>query len=192
MKSSALKILLLTALLPTSFQVIFSNNAAAKTDEIKFGVTHKVTLQISAQVYDGNEDENRIPIETEIYFLPASVVQILREEKFEPVDEVSGAAAADDESYLSAVAEAFSRNHEESALICQLIQDALETHKITKFRTDIYGRGQAKVKSGSFYLFAVERIGDEMFVWNLPVDLTFGNQPIELDQHNAEAVIDVQ
>lgn len=161
-------------------------------DDIRFNRSSNVRVSVSSNLYEGDEDEVRLPFAATIYLLPESTVDLLKRKNFTPTDE-NGVRLADEQSYLEAVAYSLSQKDDESLLLGFLIYEALNENKIVKFNTGESGHGKTEIENGSYYLFAAECINDEVFVWDFPVDLYYSNNtPIEIDQYNAATLTDIE
>jgi hypothetical protein len=169
---------------------------AAGGDDIRLSRPRDVRAEFRSSVFEGDEDEVPIPFAATVYLLPESAVEILKRKNFTPTDE-NGNLLTGEQAYLDAVANTLGQkddeNDDENALLAFLIAEAMEENKILKLRTGENGQTTATIAGGSYYLFAAERVDGELFVWHFPVELFFsGGAPIELDQHNAAAVIAVE
>lgn len=166
--------------------------APARRDDTKASAFQSAALTVSANIYYGDEDEEQSPVSTRFYLLPASAVEILKSRNFHPVDE-NDEPLDGESAYLEALARAVAGRDDESRIISTLIQEAIRSCQIAALETDRRGIGKTKtIRSGNYHLFGYARIDDEFFVWNLPVRAALGRNRIEIDQHNAEGVINVE
>jgi len=148
-------------------------------------------LSVSANITGGNEDEIRKPLKAKFYLLRKSFVEILKSEDFHPVDEDDNDLTGD-EDFLKATAYALTSDDEESVLLSVLIEESIRVSRISVIDTDSDGFGKSEtLKSGSYYLFGYAKLENEMFVWNLPLKISGAQTHVLIDQHNAEAVIEI-
>ncbi len=162
-----------------------------QTDDVNPLIQLKASLSIKANVYYGDEDEESFQVSTDFYLLDESLVKILKTAKFKPVFLDRKRHRITDEDYLEATAKAFSSDKdEESQMVSLLIRNEITKHQISTAKTNYLGKGNFKaIKTGNYYLFAIAKTEDEVFVWNLPVEIKSGINSIEIDQYNAETVL---
>lgn len=154
------------------------------------------SLAVRAQIYYGDQDEEAVAVEADFYLLDRSVIEILKAAKFEPIFPDGKNHRITDDDYLAALAEAFAsddvagkRREEEKAAVTALINEALIKRQKSFARTNSNGRGFfKKLVPGKYHLFGIGVTGDEIIVWNLPVEIAPGINSIELDQNNSAAV----
>ena len=155
------------------------------------------SFAVRAQIYYGDQDEEAVAVEADFYLLDRSVIEILKAAKFEPIFPDGKKHKITDDDYLAALAEAFSsegvtdkkKREEEKATVAALINEALMKHQKYLARTNSDGRGFfKKLVPGKYHLFGIGETGDEIIVWNLPVEIAPGINSIELDQNNSAAV----
>lgn len=71
----------------------------------------------------------------------------------------------------------------------QKAQEVIKSHIVSTITTDFSGKGEfSEVKTGSYFLMGVTRIGKQTVVWNMPFDLKAGKQSVVLDNNNAAAI----
>lgn len=163
-----------------------------KADDGKFNKLlssiERSNFSISAKIFYGDEDETEIPVKANFYLLDKSLIEILKEAKFNPVDE--NASLITDEIYLEALAKLLTDPEgDEDDLLNFLFWDRVNKHKISSLETDYFGYAKStQIKSGNYYLFGYAEVDDEIFIWNHPVYLS-GKRIIEIDQNNAEIVL---
>lgn len=147
----------------------------------------KPSLTLQANVYYGDQDEESSPIaETEFYLLDESLVKILKDSSFNLELEGENERSLEDEDYLTAAANAFSSEDEESKLIALLINKAISQHQLFSLKTNFQGEAKIKsIKIGNYYLFGIGQANDEVLIWHFPVSIKLGCNDIEVDQHNA-------
>lgn len=62
----------------------------------------------------------------------------------------------------------------------------IKPHVIATITTDFSGKAEfSSVPSGTYYLFGINQLFDNVVVWDLKVDLKSGRQSVTLDQNNA-------
>lgn len=151
------------------------------------------SLALRAQIYYGDQDEEAVAVEADFRLLDRSVVEILKAAKFEPVFPDGKKHRVTDDDYLAALAEAFASanngaGNAEAEAVVFLINEALTKYQKSLARTNADGRGFFRtLKPGKYYLFGIGATGDEIIVWNLPVEIAPGINSIELDQNNSAA-----
>ena len=150
----------------------------------------KAEFNITAAIYFGTRSETRIPVIADFYLFDHSVVQILRESGFNPVDFGYGSPLIDEEPYLEAVTKVFTDQNEENTLLADLISDSFREKRTDQISTNLFGFGwSGQIKSGSYYVFGIGQVGTEVFVWNFPVCSSGKINEIEIGQYNAEKII---
>lgn len=185
MKNLFLSVLFLLSLSMIGFAA-FPKSADKKPLALK-----NANITISANIFYGNEDEMKTPISAKFYLLRKSLVKILKDRDFQPVDEDSNLLTSD-EAFLEATARALTEKDEQNALLSLLIEDLINKNQIAAVNTNLFGRGKINaLKTGNYYLFGFARVEGEVFVWNFPVRLKRGQTHVEIDQYNADAVIEV-
>lgn len=128
--------------------------------------------------------KRKFPSRGNFYLLNHSVVSILKKADFNPVDE-NDLPLSKDSAYLEAVANTFAEPGEENDLLASLIREIVQKEQVTVIKTNRSGTGMSgTIKAGCYFLFAVERVENEIFVWNLPVYLSGKTNEIEIDQYN--------
>lgn len=81
---------------------------------------------------------------------------------------------------------------EEDFLIAYLINDEINRHLVAEVRFNAFVNGTTRVvKPGNYFLFGFSSTESELLVWHLPVTLTPGENILEVDQHNAELVVEL-
>lgn len=119
----------------------------------KISDTHRVNweiaaLTVSATVYYGDEDEMDEPIKGEFYLLNGNIIESLKRDDFELVDE-NDVALVSDESYLEATASALTNEYKENELVAVSIESIINKNKIAVLKTDRRGRSKLKtIKPG--------------------------------------------
>lgn len=147
-------------------------------------------LFVSANIFDGDEDERKQPLAARFYIFRRSFVSFLKEKDFEPVDENDNLLTTE-EAFLEAVAYTLTTDAEEGVLLSLLINDVIVKNRISVITTDSQGFGKSgNLKKGNYYLFGYAQSGNEIFVWNIPVKISGGQKHLEIDQYNADTVID--
>jgi hypothetical protein len=69
---------------------------------------------------------------------------------------------------------------------CQKISDAIKANAASAVRADANGSGTFPgVAPGTYYLMISARVGNQVLVWDKPVQLKSGPNSMALDQHNA-------
>ena len=150
---------------------------------------NKAQIRISARIHTGSGGIPEIPITGKFYLLRQSVVELLKQADFNPVDGEDGSPLKTDEAYLEAVAGVFTAFDEENFLLADLISDVLGKKAAARVDTNLFGYGKSgRIKAGGYFLFGVGQIGNEVFVWNHPVTIYGKDNEIEIDQYNAETV----
>ena len=161
-----------------------------KSDDVKpdkfLALLENATVTIDARIFYGEEDQEKIPIAGKFYLLNKSIIEILKESKFNPTDE-SGKPPSETD-YLKALTNLLlePEETEEDSLLTYIFWDAIKTHQVSVIETDYFGYGKSgKIKTGNYYVFGCEQIEDETFIWNYPVKIS-GRSLIEIDQYNTE------
>lgn len=167
-----------------------SGSTALRSDDVKPLTLLNPSLTLKANLYSGDEDEKASPVaETEFYLLDKSLIDILKDSNFKPQSADGKQHELKDNDYLTAMANAFSSDDEESALMTLLINREISKHQVFSLKTDYFGRAELKkLKMGNYYIFGIGETEDETFVWHSLVDIKSCANTIELDQYNAEAV----
>ncbi len=131
-----------------------------RIDDIKPLALLNSSLNIKANFYFGDEDEKSLPIaETEFYLLDKSLVNILKDSKFQPEFLDGKQHKLEENDYLSATAKAFSFEDEESALIALLIKQEISKHKVVTVQTDYSGQANLKdLRMGNNIFSALEKL----------------------------------
>ncbi len=63
--------------------------------------------------------------------------------------------------------------------------NALRNLALTFFITDSQGRAKVKnLKTGTYYICGIGHTPQEVVIWNVPVELTFGKNSLVLDNSN--------
>ena len=191
---AVLVLLLLNVPRSAAAAAVVAAAVAAHPDEVN-PLLGAGSVSIQADVYYGDESEERVPIaRTKFYLLDASFVQILKRADFVPED-AAGEKLGTDAAYLEAAAGAFFNFEadENNALVGLLIDRLIEKHRAALLVTN--GDGTAKIRTmptGDYFLYAAAVIDEterEVFVWHLPVRVTANaNTALTLDQDNAESV----
>lgn len=184
------KVILIVCLLTSLPFSAFAHRRPAEDikPEVLIRSLEKADFTLSAKIYFGYEDETEVPVEGEFYLLDQSPAAILKKANFNPVDE-DDLPLSDETDFLEAVANTFAEPDEESILLAALIRDAVNKAQITKVKTNRFGLGKsATIKAGRYFLFGVEKIENEIFVWNLPVYLSGKANTIEINQYNADSI----
>lgn len=161
-----------------------------KFDDIKpdkfLALLENATVTINAKISYGEEDQEKIPIAGKFYLLDKSIIEILKESKFDPTGENGNTPSEED--YLKALTNLLlePEETEEDSLLTYIFWDAVKTHQISVIETNYFGYGKSgKIKTGNYYIFGCEQIEDETFIWNYPVKIS-GRSLIGIDQYNAE------
>ena len=164
-------------------------------DDVKTAQLLKPTLRIEANVYYGDEDEEKKPVAgTAFYLLDESFAAILQKADFSIELPDQPEAKPTDEDYLTAAAKSLDAGDDaddETFIINLFIRKELTEHGKLMFDTGYDGRAfsnSKQLRAGSYYLFGIGRTENEILVWNLPVQIRAGANVIELDQHNAQVI----
>ena len=186
-------LLLLSAITALAANASFARNEhsdrAAEPDDVKVCNLQIADLTVTARLYYGDNDEEEVPFETEIYLLPQSLVTIIKQEKFTPTGEDGNLLAADDD-YLTAFARMTGAPSDDNSVAAFLIWERIRKKQRGVIMTDLSGRGSVQnLKAGDYYLFAVKQTEAEIIIWNFPVALYPGHNKIEITQDNADALI---
>ena len=189
MKKLALYCFLLLITVLTGQSNAFGSTAL-RFDDVKSLTLLNPSLTLKANLYSGEQDEKISPVaETEFYLLDKSLVSILKDSNFKPESANGNQHELKDDDYLTATANAFSSDDEESALMTLLIKKEISKHQVFSLKTDYYGQAKLKrLEMRNYYIFGVGRTEDEIFVWHSLVDIKSCSNVVELDQYNAEAV----
>lgn len=191
MKKIALNVFIVLTLLFLSVSARTYQTEDIKINALVDGLVN-FDFSVSARIYFGYEDETNTPVTGKFYLLDESVVTILQKANINPVDD-EDQPLTEESDYLEAVANTFAEPGAENGLLSLLILDAVRNRQVAEIATNRFGSGKSgKIKAGLYYLFAVERVENEIFVWNLPVYLSGSSGEIEIDQYNAESSAAVQ
>lgn len=149
------------------------------------------SLDLTANIYFGDQYEEAVPIRSDFYLLDRSLIEILKAAKFHPEFADGQKHRLTEEDYLEAAARALIASDDaEAGVVAFLIRDRMNRHQVSIAPTDDCGRGNFKpVRTGGYYLFGVGRTAAEVFVWHLPVSVKpGGGAAIEVDQTNAAVI----
>jgi hypothetical protein len=171
-------------------QISFVDAKFCQNDDVKPLNLLKSSFSIKANVYYGDEDEEKIPIaDTEFYLLDKNLIKVLKDFNFKPEFLDSQKHNLEDEDYLTATAKAFISEDVESTLIRLLIKKQILKHQVFSLKTDYQGQAKVNsVKEGNYYLFGIGKAEDEILVWHFPVSIKLGTNVIEIDQYNANTL----
>jgi hypothetical protein len=68
--------------------------------------------------------------------------------------------------------------------------EAIEKHSVSKMTSDFSGKGEfPPVKIGKYWLVGIGGTANQVIIWNLPIEIKTGKQPIVLDNKNSSAII---
>lgn len=150
----------------------------------------KVSVQVDARIYFGDQDEETYSIKTEFYLLDKSLVEILKSRRFKPEFSDGEQQQVTDEDCLEAAAKAFTaENDQESGAVAFLIKDAMAKYQRAAMHTNEFGKGKfERVTTGSYYLFGIGSTEDEVFVWHSPVEIRSSDYLIEINQDGAAVI----
>lgn len=177
-------------LLPAA--VAFAGGTAS--DDVKPAtLLDKAELSVSAQVYLGDQDQIRQPLEVDFYLLDRSIVEILKKSRFTPVEEGAdndpqNVRLPAESAYLEALAGVLTGDGADAGVLDMLFWDTVEKRRISGvISTNLFGAAPPEtVRSGNYYLFGYASFDDRILIWNMPVYLSGGKNKLELDQYNAE------
>lgn len=167
-----------------------SVRSLARLDAVNPLAPRYSSLDLTANIYFGDQYEEAVPVRSDFYLLDRSFVEILKTAEFKPEFADGQKHQLIDEDYLEAAAKALTDSDDaEAEVIAFLIKDALTGHQVAAAATNRFGRGSFKpLKTGNYYLFGIGSTEAEIFVWHLPVRVEPGGEPIELDQTDAAVI----